>query len=82
MKFWKNLLLICSGIVVGSFVAMLCEGVSFLSWLAYGLGFGTTSPLCLELGVLSLTLGLNIRITISTIIFVVLFYVIGRKIIK
>lgn len=82
MKFWKNILLICSGIVVGSLVAKLCEGVKYLSWLAFGLSFGTSSPLALELGVLNLTVGASINITISTIIFVILFYVLGRKIIK
>lgn len=82
MKFWKNTLLICSGVVVGSLVAKLCEGVKYLSWLSFGLTFGTSSPFSLELGVLNLTIGANINITISTIIFVILFYVIGRKIIK
>lgn len=82
MKFWKNTLLICSGVVVGSLVAKLCEGVKYLSWLSFGLTFGTSSPFSLELGVLNLTIGANVNITISTIIFVILFYVIGRKIIK
>jgi hypothetical protein len=82
MRFWRNILLICSGIVVGSLVAELCAGVKSLSWLAFGLTFGTTIPFNLELGVLNLTLGANINITISTIIFVVLFYVCGRKILR
>ncbi len=82
MKFWKNILLICSGVVVGSLVAKLCEGIKYLSWLSFGLTFGTSSPASLELGVLSLTVGASINITISTIIFVILFYVFGRKIIK
>ena len=82
MKFWRNVLLICSGIVVGSLVAKLCEGVKYLSWLAFGLTFGTTSPFSIDLGVLSLTVGASIDITISTIIFVILFYVVGRKLIR
>jgi len=82
MKFWKNILLICSGVVVGSLVAKLCEGIKYLSWLSFGLTFGTSNPVSLELGVLNLTVGANINITISTIIFVILFYVFGRKIIK
>jgi hypothetical protein len=82
MKFWKNFLLVCSGIVVGSLVAELCKGIKSLSWLAYGLTFGTTSPFNLELGVINLTLGANIRLTIATIIFVVLFYICGKKVIR
>lgn len=82
MKFWRNILLICSGVVAGSLVAKLCAGVKYLSWLAFGLTFGTSSPVSLELGVLNITVGANIDITVSTIIFVVLFYVFGRKIIR
>lgn len=82
MKFWKNILLICSGVVVGSLVAKLCAGAKYLSWLAFGLTFGTTQPFSLDLGVLSLTVGASIDITISTIIFVILFYVFGRKLFR
>ena len=31
-----NIFLVLVGIVIGSFVAYICKGVSFLSWLAYG----------------------------------------------
>ena len=82
MKFWKNLLLVLSGVVVGSLVSSLCEGVKFLSWLSYGLAFGTNAPVTIDLGVLHLTLGIGIDITVAVIIFVALFYVFGRKIIK
>ncbi len=82
MKFWKNLLLICAGIVVGSLVSNLTSGVKFLSWLSYGLSFGTDSPVTLNLGVLSLTVGVSINITISVIIFVAIIYLLGRKILR
>lgn len=82
MKFWKNLLLICAGIVVGSLVSSVTAGVKFLSWLSYGLSFGTSSPVTLNLGVLSLTLGVNINITVAVIIFVAVIYALGRKILR
>lgn len=80
--FWKNLLLICAGVVTGSLVSNLSKGITGLSWLSYGLTFGTQQPATLDMGVLRLTFGLNVDITISTIIFVMLIYVIGRKILK
>lgn len=80
--FWKNILLMCAGVVTGSLVSHITSGIKALSWLAYGLDFGTGSPFDLNLGVLRLTFGVNINITISTIIFVIIFYLIGNKIIK
>lgn len=80
--FWRDILLLCAGVVVGSLIASLTQGIRYWSWLAYGLSFGTSSPLVLDLGVLRLTVGASIDITISTVIFVTLFYVLGRKLIR
>lgn len=81
-SFWRDILLFCAGIVIGSLVASLCSGNPYLSWLSYGLTFGTASPFNLDLGVLRLTLGASIDITVSTVIFVTLTYVLGKKLLK
>lgn len=59
-----------SAVVVGSLVAYLAEGVSFLSWLAYGqsFGVGVSSPMTVDLGVLTLTFGAGINLNIAVII--------------
>ena len=57
-----------AGVVLGGFIAKLVGGVSALSWLAYGNSFGLSSPLMLDLGVLTLQFGLTIRFTIAGII--------------
>lgn len=80
--FWLNLFLVLVGIVVGAVVVQLTVGVPWLSWLAFGLDFGTSAPLSLELGVLSLTLGISVRITISSIIFIAISLLLGKLIIK
>lgn len=77
-----NLFLVLVGIVLGSFVAYMCKSVSFLSWLAYGIDFGLESPLILNLGVMRLTFGISIELTLSTVIFVILSLLIGRAIAK
>ena len=79
---WLNLFLVCIGIVVGTMVAELTAGVPGLSWLAYGLDFGTSSPLVLDMNVFHLTLGVGIKITISSVIFVILSVILGRLIAK
>ena len=80
--FWLNFFLICIGIVTGSMVADMTSGIKSLSWLSYGLDFGMKSPLVLDLNVLELTLGISVRITISTIIFTVLSLLLGKLIIR
>lgn len=80
--FWLNFFLVCIGIVTGSMVAEMTSGISALSWLSYGLDFGMKSPLVLDLNVLQLTLGVSVRITISTIIFTILSLLLGKLIIR
>lgn len=80
--FWLNLFLICVGVVTGSMVADITAGVPLLNWLSYGLDFGTQSPLVLDLGILSLTFGIRIDLTVSVILFIALSLVLGKLIAK
>ena len=75
---WVLLLLILCGIVLGGFIGMLADGVSFLSFLNYGQTFGLSSPVVLDLGVLVLTFGLTIRISIASIIGVIISVIIYK----
>ena len=78
-NFWILLILLMSGIVLGGFIGMLTANVSGLSWLNYGQSFGLESPVVLNLGLLVLTFGLNIQISIASIIGVVLAIIVYRK---
>jgi hypothetical protein len=69
---WALFLLILAGVVLGSFIGHLAGGVSALSWLDYGKSFGLSEPLTLDLGVILLTFGLTIKITIGSIIGIIL----------
>lgn len=75
---WALFLLILSGIVIGGFIGQLTKGVSALSWLRYGQTFGLTNPIVLDLGVLVLTFGLTVKITIASIIGIVIALIIYR----
>ena len=73
MKFIKYTAFpVLCGIVIGMMVASLCEGVSALSWLSYGLSFGMTSPLNLDLKLINLTLGLSVNLNVATILCIVI----------
>ena len=79
-NFWVLLLLLLSGIVLGGFLGSLAEGISWLSWLNFGQSFGLDSPLVLNLGILVITFGLSMKITMASIIGVAVALVIYRYI--
>lgn len=73
---WALLLLILAGIVIGGFIGNLTN----IGWLNYGQTFGLTSPIVLDLGVLVITFALTIRITIASIIGVIIAILVYRLI--
>ena len=77
-NYWTLLLLVLAGIVLGGFIGELTSNVSFLSGLNYGQSFGLSDPLVLNLGILVLTFGLKIKITIAGIIGILIAILIYR----
>ena len=77
---WVLLLMVLSGIVLGGFIGEAASGVPFLSWLNFGQSFGLNDPLVLNLGILVITFGLSIRITMASIIGLALALIIYRLI--
>ena len=75
---WTLLLLVLAGVVLGGFLGSLAAGVPGLDWLNYGQAFGLENPIVLSLGLVVLTFGLTIRITIASIIGIVLAILIYR----
>ena len=71
---WACFLLILAGIVIGGFIGGLFPN----TWLNYGQSFGLSSPLILDLGILSITFGLSIKITIASIIGIAVAIVVYR----
>ena len=69
---WALFLLLLTGIVLGGFIGMLAEGVPALNWLSYGQSFGLDQPIILNLGLLVITFGLSIKITLASIIGVII----------
>lgn len=69
---WVLLILMLAGIVIGGFIGTLTESSSGLSWLNYGQEFGFDSPIILNLGIIVFTFGLKIKITIASILGLVL----------
>ncbi len=78
---WLLLLFILIGIVFGGLISEMTAKVPGLSWLSYGNTFGINNAgnaLVLDLGILVVTFALQIKITIASIIGVILAVVIYK----
>jgi hypothetical protein len=75
---WVLLILMLAGIVIGGLLGTLTQNSSAFSWLNYGQSFGLDSPIVLNLGVIVLTFGLTIKITVSSILGLILAAVVYR----
>ena len=75
---WVLLIFVLVGLVLGGFLGMLTQNISGLNWLNYGQTFGLDSPIVLNLGILVITFGLNIKITICSIIGMIIAIIIYR----
>lgn len=67
-NYWALFLMLLAGIVLGGFIGTLASNIPFLSWLNYGQTFGFSNPIVLDLGILVLTFGLTIKITMASIL--------------
>ena len=77
---WTLFLLLLAGVVLGGFLGSLAQSVPGLDWLNYGQTFGLQNPIVLELGILVLTFGLSIKITIAGIIGIIVGIIVYRYI--
>lgn len=80
---WMLLLFILIGVVLGGLIADVAAGVPALSWLSYGNTFGMNNsgnPLILDLGILVITFALQIKITVASIVGVILAIVVYKVI--
>ena len=71
---WACFLLILAGIVIGGFIGSVLP----VDWLNYGQSFGLTVPVMLDLGILCISFGLSIKITVASIIGIILAIIIYR----
>jgi len=77
---WILLIFILSGLVIGGLLGELAKSVNWLSWMAFGQSFGLESPVVLNLGVLTLTFALMVKINIASIIGLAIAIFIYRKV--
>lgn len=74
------ILIIMSGLIIGSWLGTLADKIEYLRWLNYGQTIGFTSPFVLDLSFLKLQFGFSISFTIAGIIGMIIAFVIYRKV--
>lgn len=79
-NFWILLIMLLAGIVLGGFMGQLAEGIPWLQWLNYGQTFGFDTPLVIDFGIMVITFGLTIKITMAGIIGIAVALIIYRYI--
>jgi len=65
---WVLLLLVLVGFVIGRFIGTYFDG----TFLNYGQTFGLNNPIILDLGFIIFTFGLQIQITIASVLGVII----------
>ncbi len=71
---WVFIVLVLIGFVIGRFIGTYFSG----SFLNYGQTFGLSNPIVLDLGFIVLTFGLQIQITIASVIGVAIALIVYR----
>ncbi|WP_027437475.1 DUF4321 domain-containing protein [Lachnospira multipara] len=79
---WLLLLFIIIGIVLGGLIGEAARGVSGISWLSYGQTIGTVDGdiTTFDLGVIVLTIAFQIKLTVASIIGIILSIVVFKVI--
>ena len=77
---WILIVFLLSGLVLGGLLGELASNVKSLWWLGYGQSFGLSSPIELDLSVITITFGLMLKINIASIIGMAIAIFIYRKV--
>ena len=77
---WILIIFILSGLVVGGLLGELASKIDWLWWLSYSQSFGLENPIVVDIGVMKVTFALMFKISVSSIIVMVLAIFIYKKI--
>ena len=77
---WILMVFLLSGLVIGGLLGQIASKVDWLWWLSYGESFGISSPIELDLSVITISFGLMFKINIASIIGMALAIFIYRKV--
>ena len=71
--------MVLAGIVAGGYVGMFLGELPYMGWLNLGASFGADPPVALNLGVIALSFGINIKFTIGGVIGMIISAILYKK---
>ena len=77
---WILLVFLLSGLVLGGLLGELASKIDFLWWLSYGENFGLTTPIELDLNIITITFGLWFKMDVASIIGMAIAIFVYRKV--
>ncbi len=77
---WILIVFILSGLVIGGLLGQLASNVDWLWWLSYSQTFGLQDPIVLDLSVVTITFALMFKISVASIIGMLLAILIYKKV--
>ena len=77
---WILIVFLLSGLVLGGLLGELASNIKALWWLGYGQSFGLSSPIELDLSIVTITFGLMLKINIASIIGLIVAIILYRKV--
>ena len=72
MKLKRNVIFcffLLAGVLLGTMLSSITEGISFLQWLSFGttIGISTSNPLLLDLALIKVAFGFEIGVNVAQI---------------
>ena len=77
---WILLVFLLAGLVLGGLLGEIASKIDFLWWLSYGESFGLSSPIELDLNVITITFGLRFKMNVASIIGMAIAIFVYRKV--
>lgn len=77
---WILLVFLLAGLVLGGLLGELASKIDFLWWLSYGENFGLTTPIELDLNIITITFGLWFKMNVASIIGMAIAIFVYRKV--
>lgn len=65
---WALFLLMLAGVVAGGFIGMYLGELPYMGWLNLGANFGIDPPFAVNLGLIAVSVGFNIKFTVAGLI--------------
>ena len=65
---WALFIMLAAGIVAGGFLGMFLGNLPYMEWLNLGADFGIDPPFALNLGLIAVSVGFNVKFTIAGVI--------------